>query len=264
MTMVSDCMRSNLYTMGITSKLDPRQGIPSTRRIPPADTRKLRARLILEEALETCAALGVKVFVGKGESIYDIDGVDDVRLDVDPHFHDCRSDDELDRKLEAIVDGCCDTIYVATGTMAACGVPDLPHLAEVNRANNAKFPGGAAITDASGKFQKPEGWQPPRHVPIMRNPLSQVDLRAHSIDLIGASVRTSAAGVNATMAAQPRDLLFMLRTAHVNMTDDEVAALSSDQRVAALRWVNAYLNAAAHDRPAMVNGRPDFMPAPSC
>ena len=65
--------------------------------------------------------------------------------------------------MEAIIDGCCDTIYVATGTLAVCGVPDLPHLDEVCRANNAKFPGGQGVCNTYGKYTKPEGWVPPNH-----------------------------------------------------------------------------------------------------
>jgi predicted HAD superfamily Cof-like phosphohydrolase len=85
--------------------------------------------------------------------------------------------------MESVIDGCVDTIYVATGTLAAYGVPDLPHIVEVNRANEAKFPNGKATLNDAGKFQKPEGWTGPDHA-LVRSKIAPVNLFAIGQDLV--------------------------------------------------------------------------------
>lgn len=114
-------------------------GAPYT--VPDEATRRLRAELILEEALETINALGFMVLDNK------------VR------------DSDREPDLEGIIDGCCDVHYVAVGTLWACGVPDVPHVEEVIRANDDKFPGGAGVPHPTvpGKFGKPPGWRGPDH-----------------------------------------------------------------------------------------------------
>lgn len=141
---------SCLYTMGITSQTEPRQRVPEEMYvIPDYETRLLRARLILEESVETIKALGFEVV-----PVGDFNGNTGLSLEV--------SGKPL--VLEDILDGCCDTIYVATGCLVSMGIPDNPHLAEVCRANNQKFPGGAVTKDpVTGKYLKPDGWCPPRH-----------------------------------------------------------------------------------------------------
>lgn len=155
--MISDSMKSNLFTMGVASQNDVRQNIPSKPSIPPEDVRLLRAKLILEEALETIDGLGFIVGLDLDEDFREI-SVGDIHFD-----HDVETQDQL----ADIIDGCVDEIYVCNGTLAACGVPDLPHVHEVNRANNAKFPGGKATFNESGKYLKPAGWQPPNHHEIL-------------------------------------------------------------------------------------------------
>jgi predicted HAD superfamily Cof-like phosphohydrolase len=151
--LLSPTALSNLYTMGLTSQIDPRQQLPSHYTMPPQETRELRAKLILEEALETIEGLGFSVHVEDGSHLYHL-AMDTLHL---------RSDESPN--LEKIIDGCCDLHYVEVGTLCACGVPDIPHMAQVNCCNNAKFPKGKAIMHATipGKFGKPEGWQPPNH-----------------------------------------------------------------------------------------------------
>lgn len=148
--LLSPTAQSCIFTMHAASANDPRQKLPDVPYLPPdAQTRLLRARLILEEALETISALGCRI-VG-------IDGRRQVMnwLEVDL---------TKEPSLLEVIDGCCDLIYVATGCLVAFGVPDLPHLAEVCAANDRKFPGGVAITDPeTGKFLKPAGWTGPDH-----------------------------------------------------------------------------------------------------
>lgn len=136
---------SNLFTKGVAAKKDPRQTVLPSYGIPDQPTRKLLAQLVLEEALETVRALGFDVSTPQVPDVV---------------WHTGCSDPNI----ETIIDGACDTIYVATGVLVACGVPDRPHLDEVCRANDAKFPDGEAVVqEGTGKYLKPVGWFPPQH-----------------------------------------------------------------------------------------------------
>lgn len=137
---LSPVAKNNLITMGIASEVDVRQIIPTEPCIPNAQVRLLRAKLIIEEARETCEALGFL-----------------------PGIEPSEVWEECDPNLEQIIDGCIDTNYVCIGTLMACGVPDLPHAEEVNRANLDKFPNGIATCNENGKFTKPIGWKAPDH-----------------------------------------------------------------------------------------------------
>lgn len=120
---------------------------------PSEDIRKLAAKLILEEAVELVNALGFFV-IENPES----DG--DLKIVRNDSYRNA------DRDLFDVIDGACDTSYVATWILCAYGVPDVPHMKEVCRANDAKFPGGKAIIREDGKFLKPEGWKGPDHAAV--------------------------------------------------------------------------------------------------
>ena len=123
------------------------QETPETVTIPNAETRILRAKLILEEALETVHALGVVVRAGGAEGPELIEG----------HLSYA---DGREPNLEGVVDGCADISVVTMGTLIAFGVDDEPVLAEVDSANLRKFgPGGRRRDD--GKWMKPPDWTPP-------------------------------------------------------------------------------------------------------
>lgn len=90
------------------------QATPDHPTIPSLEVRRLRAKIILEEALETIKALGIRVHA---------------------HFDDnthCRMDDFIDEfnfgesgeepNLELIADGCEDLKVVTEGTLVACGL----------------------------------------------------------------------------------------------------------------------------------------------
>lgn len=117
------------------------QDLPAKPVIPSLEVRRLRATLILEEALETIKGLGFSV----------------------SQPHDCaplkiQEDGEPD--LIEIVDGCADISVVTIGTLSSCGVADAAVLAEVDINNIAKFgPGGYRRED--GKWVKPPGHKPP-------------------------------------------------------------------------------------------------------
>jgi hypothetical protein len=154
--MLSRVAISNLFTKGSTVKHDFRQAVLPKPGVPDEATRLLLAQLILEEAQETINALGFLVTPVKGSDVEGGGLVPDLEL-INTHGG-------YEPDLESIIDGCCDLNYVATGAMVACGVPDLPHLYAVCRANNQKFPGGVAtINPDTGKYLKPEGWRPPNH-----------------------------------------------------------------------------------------------------
>lgn len=125
------------------------QSAPPQPTVPDLDTRRLRAMLILEEALETVEALGIDLLV-------EITRTDDM-LDMD-NFQFMESDDGPD--LEEIADGCADISVVTTGTLIACGIRDAPLLEEVDRSNLSKFGPGHSFNEA-GKLIKPDDFEEP-------------------------------------------------------------------------------------------------------
>ncbi len=120
------------------------QDTPRSVTEPDGPTRLLRARLILEEALETVTALGVDVRLGGHKVDYDT-----LQWRV-----------QGDADLLGVVDGCADISVVTMGTLIAFGVKDEPVLEAVDHANLRKF-GPGAYTRADGKWIKPPDWTPP-------------------------------------------------------------------------------------------------------
>lgn len=112
------------------------------------EVRLLRARLILEEAIETVVkGLAVEISAGPGF----IDSVEDLGL---------RVSTSQEPDLVEIADGCADISVVTIGTMSACGIRDVELLREVDESNLRKFgPGGYRRDD--GKWVKPPDFQPP-------------------------------------------------------------------------------------------------------
>lgn len=113
----------------------------------------LRARLILEECLETISALGMFVSQKErpnGDPIWDDNG--DPVLEIE--------DRGADASLVDAVDGCADIMVVTTGTLSALGVADLALLEMVDQNNLDKFAPGFSVR-ADGKLVKPSGHVPP-------------------------------------------------------------------------------------------------------
>jgi predicted HAD superfamily Cof-like phosphohydrolase len=145
---------SNMMLKDAMSEVDARQTIGSFYVVPPYSTRELLARLILEEAMETVEALGVKVISNEGFPINKNQWT----------FVEKQTPNGVD--LMDVIDGCCDTIYVATGCLVACGIPDNMHLDLVAKSNMEKLGkdfGPPPFNPATGKYGKPEGWKPPPH-----------------------------------------------------------------------------------------------------
>ena len=118
------------------------QNVGYSPKIPDINIRKLRATLILEEALETVDALGFRAF----------------------NLGDTPKDFELVSKnpcnIIEVADGCADISVVTIGTLSAFGISDKPLLKEVDESNLRKFgPGGHRRED--GKWVKPPDWKAP-------------------------------------------------------------------------------------------------------
>lgn len=134
------------------------QDTPSSPSIPSEAVRKLRAKLILEEALETIQALGFRVVIDN-DTEYNTEVVISKNMDFYPDFKP---------NLEEIIDGCADISVVTYGTLIACGVPDVPFIEEVDNNNLAKFGPGHTIRE-DGKLEKPPNHQPPKIKEILEN-----------------------------------------------------------------------------------------------
>ncbi len=117
---------------------------------------ELRAKLIMEEAVETVAAMGFSVFATMEQN---------GKPGIAQHqriasFH--KSFDEPD--FAEVIDGLADVLYVVYGAAVTFGIDLGPFFEEVHRSNMAKD-GGA--TRADGKILKPEGWRPPAIAKIL-------------------------------------------------------------------------------------------------
>lgn len=124
------------------------QTVPAEIIVPSKEVRELRARLIMEEALETIAALGFRV-------CQDYDEEDSfLRPDNITFFP------ELEPDLVEIADGCADIAVVTTGTLSACGIPDKELQELVDNNNLAKLGPGHSF-NIFGKLIKPAGHKPP-------------------------------------------------------------------------------------------------------
>jgi predicted HAD superfamily Cof-like phosphohydrolase len=126
------------------------QQTPDQPTVPDPATRVLRAKLIVEEALETVAALGVELAVVRDEGTRLV-----ISRNTDLSFEAAGKVD-----LEGVVDGCADISVVTMGTLIAFGVDDDVVLQEVDQANLRKFAPGSYRRE-DGKWMKPPDWRPP-------------------------------------------------------------------------------------------------------
>lgn len=125
------------------------QECPEKPTLATPEIRTLRAKLILEEAIEQCVALGFSPFMsGEGfKSLVDHDTV--ITLIAN-----------RDANLIEIADGIADQVYVSVGTAIALGIDMQPIWDLVQRANMDKFGPGSWKRD-DGKQMKPPGWVSP-------------------------------------------------------------------------------------------------------
>lgn len=125
---------------------------------PPRKTAELRASLVFEETRELLQALGVDATVGFFDDAghYVTRSLFHVDLDVETteqYF-------EQNFDLIDVADGCADVSVVVTGTLVACGIPDVHLLEVVDKNNLDKFGPGHSLRE-DGKLIKPPGHQPP-------------------------------------------------------------------------------------------------------
>ena len=113
--------------------------------VPPNDRVRLRAKLIMEECMETCRALL---------------GLPKEQTNAFVRANNQAIDMELDPKtdLVEVADGLADVIYVAYGCALEMGIPIDRVFREVHFSNMKKQSGA---TREDGKITKPAGWQPP-------------------------------------------------------------------------------------------------------
>ena len=110
-----------------------KQEVKARPEMPDAATRLLRARLVLEEALEFVKGCGCTVAM-KGEAV-----IDEISVTPDP---DGKPD------MVEYVDGCVDQLVVTYGALNAAGVKAQPAWDEVQRSNMSKAWPHCSVCDA--------------------------------------------------------------------------------------------------------------------
>ena len=126
------------------------QECPTKPASPDLRTRKLRAKLMLEEVLETINdGLGLEVMCQTGLP----EGTFPVSIQ-DAQFVSVKA-----VNLVELADGLADSLYVQLGTAVATGIDLDPVFEEVNSSNMSKFIDG--YTDESGKYRKGPSFRPP-------------------------------------------------------------------------------------------------------
>lgn len=145
---------------------------PDKPTIPDLATRKICAKLILEEALETVAALGF--IAGDGFDEWEIRAISLEASAFPPN-------------LTEIADGCADLLVVTLGCASRCGIDLEPVFNDVTRSNNSKwwtvfeidyekFPDYSfspigdnlyCAKDRTGKVRKPASYSPANIAPIL-------------------------------------------------------------------------------------------------
>jgi predicted HAD superfamily Cof-like phosphohydrolase len=136
------------------------QQVPSEPTIPDEPTRLLRARLVLEEALELIDALCVELdFMGFTLTKEALVEEDSIEFSLYPDIYP---------KLEEIAKEAADVIVVTTGTASACGIAMKPIQQAVDQSNLEKFgPGG--YRDKHGKWHKPTNWKKPDLTKLLKD-----------------------------------------------------------------------------------------------
>lgn len=133
---------------------------------PSEAVRILRARLIVEEVLETLDALGVKISIR-----------DEHDEPVGVGFEDLEFAAVGTADIVDVADGCADISVVTIGTLSAFGIADDVLLALVDYNNLAKFGPGHSYNEF-GKLLKPAGHKPPDIEGLLRHQVQDAGVDA--------------------------------------------------------------------------------------
>ncbi len=196
-----------------------KQDTPSYVRIPDEDVRVLRARLVLEEALELVEALGVDV---------EFPNVHDPEIDYAAlHFDDLRFGPRKDHVIASaeVAKECADVAVVNTGTLVAFGIPDKALLELVDNNNLEKFGPGHSYDDY-GKLIKPPGFKKPAMLSFVKSVNNILGI-ARVAD-VHADVAEALVPMNMLEGApsSDKDALDTPREMHVNIADNVVVDAS--------------------------------------
>lgn len=129
---------------------------------PAIRDAELRANLIVEEAVETAAALLCTTYEDRQFAYWRLRAM--AVNAVGRAFDSLKPVNDRDALFLAAIDGLCDSIYVELGAAVTFGINLQPFFDEVHRANMTKD--GGAIRE-NGKLLKPPGWLPPQLAPIL-------------------------------------------------------------------------------------------------
>ena len=143
--------KSQLLVELLMAKMNSKQqAIPTCPTIPSDEVCRLRASLILEEALETIHALGVEVTVG-GQPVNGMPNFNERVVDIKSlAFRNVAKPDLIE-----IADGLGDLDVVGPcGTASACGIAMEPIKAAIDANNLLKFAPGHSFRE-DGKLIKP-------------------------------------------------------------------------------------------------------------
>ena len=124
------------------------QPLPVSPTLPDTKTRFLRARLMLEECLETIQK-GLGLDVHARSQAGPIRGMEDIKFTMRGNVN-----------IFEIADGLADQEVVNLGTASSCGIAHQPIFEEVARNNLLKFAPGHKI-DEGGKLIKPPDHRAP-------------------------------------------------------------------------------------------------------
>lgn len=125
---------------------------------PPKNIRILRAKLLMEETLETVKALGVDIcLVTSGGNDNDIRNIKSL-IECENELNYRTGTYPFD--MVEVADGCADVSVITYGTLVSCGITDKGLLELVDENNLSKFGEGHSIRE-DGKLVKPPNHQPP-------------------------------------------------------------------------------------------------------
>lgn len=152
-----------------------KQFIPSGPWIMDEATRILRARIILEECIETIRdGLGIDVLLKMPDdrmvTIVGMDGkTGDILEETSISSKECKFTYFPSRPLNLteLIDGCTDIRVVTTGTLIAAGITD-EAVQEITDINNLEKFGPGGHRDEGGKWIKPPNHPKPDFDPVIR------------------------------------------------------------------------------------------------